>query len=184
LLSCSRPLRRCWIRKEAFLWAATLFYYVPLIAVFTYSMVTFVRTRRTLLALHRAASDAVAPPADGAGAGSSSASHASSGALPNLTARQNTFLLVFGTRLLIAPSRTTIPGPLRVLTIPGPLGTRTIPRTILSLTIPGPRIMALAGVIHASQLTNRAHNILFPAQPSYFLYLLHSLLGPLRACLT
>ena len=128
----------CWIRRDAMVWAGGTFYYLPLVAVFAYSMGIYGLTRRTLLHLHREASNATSLGGSGGGGGhadnsarGTATSASRGGALTGLTSRLRGFLLVFG-------------------------------------------------VIHACQLTNRLWDLVFPAHPSYFLYLLQSALGPLQ----
>ena len=111
----------CWVRLDAW-WAMLVFYYIPLLLVFGYSMAIYYLTRRTFLSMHREAESAMGGDASGTGAG---------GALPNLTKRLLNFILVFG-------------------------------------------------VIHAVQLLNRVYDVIFPGRPSFVLYLLHSLLGPMQ----
>ena len=81
-------------------------------------------TRRTLMSMHREASEAGGGGGDASGAGAS-------GALPNLTKRLRGFLLVFG-------------------------------------------------IINTFQLLNRVYDVFSPGHPSFFLYLLQSILGPIQ----
>ena len=97
------------------------FYYVPLLAVFVYSMAIYYLPRRSFFRLHREASKA----------GESAAATVSSGALPSLTRRLRLFLLVFG-------------------------------------------------VINGFQLLNRTYDFFAPGNPSFALYMLQSIFGPLQ----
>lgn len=119
----------CWVRNGS-MWAGILFYYIPLVVVFVYSMSIYALTRRMLIDMHREAQTAASTPAPG-GRAQSPVAAASTGALGGLTARLRAFLLVFG-------------------------------------------------ILNAFQLLNRLWDIANPNDPSYFLYFLQSLLGPLQ----
>jgi hypothetical protein len=108
----------CWIRMDKW-WAGLAFYYLPLFAVFLYSLGIYTLTRRTFISMQREA----------AAAGSPTGAHHS--ALSGLTSRLRGFLLVFG-------------------------------------------------VINAFQFTNRFWDVISPSQPSFALYVLQSLLGPMQ----
>ena len=86
----------CWVRADAS-WAMFVFYYLPLVLVFGYSMLIYTLTRRELVGMHRQAAAASISIGSSASLGSPPPSvAAASGALGGLTRRLRAFLLVFG----------------------------------------------------------------------------------------
>jgi len=78
----------CWIRQQHW-WAGLVFYYLPLIFVGVYSAVVYVKTLSGLVQLHREAT------ANAAQLGQKMSQAA--GAVPGLTARLRSFLIVYCT---------------------------------------------------------------------------------------